>query len=320
MHFPDQRQFLLLERNEIGELAFARQIVALESVLTSTSSAQPSLQCLKKKNPRSELLLSNQKRSQLRRKSRMARLQLRMPSTSLNVPGSTKIPVRGMEPSLFYDIWLILRADEQGKVHKKDLLWGARSLHTLAAFTPFIAPLQTADPYCLDSSDAFKEGEMSYVQCPAEYDGQRPTLFLAGGISNCADWQVPLRDLVHSMCPGLVPVNPRRENFDVSKPEMTEEQIKWEFKQLRKAAAIVFWFPRETLCPITLYELGTWSVLHKMHGCDIFVGTDPEYARKEDVKIQLCLATDTDFPVVHSIEELAQQLQGWWKDHTSVAN
>jgi hypothetical protein len=82
---------------------------------------------------------------------------------------------------------------------------------------------------------------------------------MAGGISNCADWQTQLRELIHQQCPSLVLLNPRREDFDATNPNMSEQQIEWEHRHLRQCSAVLFYFPPETLCPITLYELGTWS-------------------------------------------------------------
>lgn len=55
---------------------------------------------------------------------------------------------------------------------------------------------------------------------------------------------------------------------------------------LRDADAILFWFPCETLCPITLYELGAWSMSDK----PLFVGVHPAYQRRQDVEIQTRLA------------------------------
>jgi hypothetical protein len=37
----------------------------------------------------------------------------------------------------------------------------------------------------------------------------------------------------------------------------------------------MFWFPCETLCPITLYELGAWTVLAPQTGTKLFVGACP---------------------------------------------
>ena len=36
---------------------------------------------------------------------------------------------------------------------------------------------------------------------------------------------------------------------------------------LRDVHAISFWFPKETICPIVLYELGAWSMTNKTYFC-----------------------------------------------------
>jgi hypothetical protein len=114
----------------------------------------------------------------------------------------------------------------------------------------------------------------------SRWDGAGPSVFLAGGISNCADWQSTLAEKFAITCPNLVLLNPRRKNFDVSDHSESERQIKWEFNHLRKSSAILFWFPSETLCPITLFELGQWSALAGLLGKRLFVGCDPQYQRK----------------------------------------
>ena len=116
------------------------------------------------------------------------------------------------------------------------------------------------------------------------------SLFLAGGITGCFDWQkeaVKLLDAVQTGFFGpnkedLVVLNPRREHWPMNDPAASEKQIEWEFEHLQKATMILFWFPPETLCPITLFEYGKWLVKNK----PIFVGCDPEYKRLEDVKTQ----------------------------------
>jgi hypothetical protein len=108
-------------------------------------------------------------------------------------------------------------------------------------------------------------------------------LFLAGGISHCADWQ----SIVIAHLSGfsrLTIYNPRRVDYGKEK-EM--EQICWEFKQLEKADIIAFWFAKETACPISLYELGKWG---NSSTKPIVIGVDPEYTRKSDVIIQTSLA------------------------------
>jgi hypothetical protein len=138
-----------------------------------------------------------------------------------------------------------------------------------------------------------------YIEAPEEPRGDGPSLFLAGGISNCPDWQAQIVPLLAGLPEGWILVNPRRANFP-SDPAGAEEQIRWEHRHLARAAAISFWFPEETLCPITLFELGAWSRSDK----PLLVGTHPGYKRRLDVLVQLKLARP-DVTVVSSVAELA---------------
>jgi hypothetical protein len=142
---------------------------------------------------------------------------------------------------------------------------------------------------------------MKYVEAPSEYTGLEPALFLAGGITGCDDWQARLVRLLTAS--SLVLLNPRRRNFPIDDPGAAEEQIQWEFRHLRRCAGRLFWFPPETLCPITLYELGAWSMVPG----PLFVGVDPRYQRKRDVEIQTRLARP-DVTVLYSVEDLAAQV------------
>ena len=129
------------------------------------------------------------------------------------------------------------------------------------------------------STHRFKRKKMRYIEAPQTYDGNEASLFLAGGITGCPVWQkemvVKLQDLP------LVIFNPRRAHFPPHE-NAVREQIEWEYTYLRKAAAISFWFPKETLNPIVLYELGAWSITNKK----IFLGVHPNYQRFQDIKIQ----------------------------------
>jgi Nucleoside 2-deoxyribosyltransferase like len=146
---------------------------------------------------------------------------------------------------------------------------------------------------------------MKYIQCPTEADPQNlePTLFLAGGISSCPDWQTELTAKLELT--NWTVLNPRRNDFDAGNASLAESQIDWEFRHLRLASAIAFWFPPETLCPITLYELGAWSMTNK----PLFVGVDPKYQRCLDVKVQTKLARP-EITILESLTDLAGALQG----------
>jgi len=133
-------------------------------------------------------------------------------------------------------------------------------------------------------------------------------LFLAGGITNCADWQ---QDVVKLLSDYAVTIlNPRRANYPHNDPNATEAQIKWEFEHLDKADILMFWFAPETLCPITLFEYGKWLVTEK----PIFVGCDPKYARRDDIIIQ----TKLEYPnmVIHnSIVDVVDNIKYYLENH-----
>jgi hypothetical protein len=65
---------------------------------------------------------------------------------------------------------------------------------------------------------------------------------------------------------------------------LEQEQITWEYHCIHHCKYILFWFAKETLAPITLFELG--SALNTHDHSKIFIGIDPEYKRKNDVIIQ----------------------------------
>lgn len=144
---------------------------------------------------------------------------------------------------------------------------------------------------------------MRYIECPnvETISPNQKSLFLAGGITNCPNWQLEMKSMLEDTAWTII--NPRRADFDLANNSLLEPQIKWEHERLRQASAILFWFPAQTLCPITLYELGAWSMTNKQ----LFVATDPEYQRRHDVIIQTKLVRP-DIQVLDSLEKLVQQI------------
>ena len=137
---------------------------------------------------------------------------------------------------------------------------------------------------------------MRVCQAPNRVDwyevAKRKSIFLAGGITGCDDWQTDLVCELQNLndsglfdLGGLVIFNPRRDNFDVMDMATTIEQIKWEHKCLEKCDICSFFFPAsESVQPITLYELGRHLGDHTS-----VVSIQEGYKRAEDVKIQLAL-------------------------------
>jgi len=145
---------------------------------------------------------------------------------------------------------------------------------------------------------------MQYVEAPKEYNGSERAIFLAGTITGAVDWQTVLVQLLKDE--DIVIFNPRRKSYNSSDTWYEEEQIKWEHKYLKRANAISFWFSRETLSPITLYELGAWSATDKT----LFVGIDPGYSRIRDVEIQTGVARP-DVKVCYNLADLAKSIKEW---------
>lgn len=171
------------------------------------------------------------------------------------------------------------------------------------------------------------------IQCPSVHwpmftnpdDPDRATtLFVAGGISGCSDWQTEYQDaLLTKLCaPGgaiptdVVAINPRRLDFDTTDVAMSVAQIEWEYAHLERADIVSFWFTSETVCPITLFELGQ-SLKRRIALPDggwkpqkVFVGVHPLYSRRLDV-IQQVRLNSPSVEVVHSVDDLATQVTEW---------
>lgn len=142
---------------------------------------------------------------------------------------------------------------------------------------------------------------MVYVEAPNTTESIKKSIFLAGGITGCSDWQSDLKDKIKDI--DIIIYNPRRKNFPINDPKAAEAQITWEYQMLRKADAISFWFGPETIQPIVLFELGSWVVSDK----PILVGVDPKYQRKQDVEIQTKLARP-GLKIASSLDELSDQI------------
>lgn len=151
---------------------------------------------------------------------------------------------------------------------------------------------------------------MKYVEAPNDiYSSDANSavrLFLAGGITNCPNWQQELVEVLMTRFRGsnLVVYNPRRDNFPIDDPNASDEQITWEFDKLQHAHLVSFWFARGSLNPIVLYELGMWGNSRKR---PMVVGCDPEYPRIQDVIIQTKLARPR-LPVITGFDDFMQSV------------
>jgi hypothetical protein len=149
---------------------------------------------------------------------------------------------------------------------------------------------------------------MLYVEAPepTDFDDDAVTVFLAGGIGNCPDWQADMVSLFEDT--SLVLLNPRRKEFEVPwTRQASEEQINWEFEALKRADIVLFWFAEGgSVQPIALYELGSHA---RDRGKRIVVGTHPDYARRDDIEIQVRLLRGKDFPIYNSLVAVADAVE-----------
>ena len=148
---------------------------------------------------------------------------------------------------------------------------------------------------------------MKLVRCPdiLPANTRKLSLFLGGGITNCPDWQSYMIDSLSNLT-DLIVVNPRRLDFDASDGNI-RPQIEWERDHLNRVEATMFWFPCETVCPITLFELGYAAAAGK----NIFVGCDKRYTRKDDVIIQLSLLRP-EVTVAENLDEMLGNIREWY--------
>ena len=121
-------------------------------------------------------------------------------------------------------------------------------------------------------------------------------LFLAGGITNCRDWQ---SELITSLgeIPELTIYNPRRKNFNIGDSVV---------EHLNKCDMLVFCFMESSVCPITLYELGRWGNSGSKLMC---IMIEPSYPRRIDVELQTMLSRD-DVKIFSKLSEVEEWIRG----------
>lgn len=143
---------------------------------------------------------------------------------------------------------------------------------------------------------------MRIITAPEPYIPQEHdvTVFLAGGITNCPNWQSEvIKDLNvdYKYTDTFVLFNPRRENFPIDDPSAADKQIEWEYKMLERCDIFSMYFSSgDSDQPICMYELGRNILRMQMkYPTDwknrIIITVEDDYKRKQDVLIQTKLAT-----------------------------
>lgn len=153
---------------------------------------------------------------------------------------------------------------------------------------------------------------------PIDLPANGVKVFLAGGITNCPDWQAEvIKELEkYEGTENLVVFNPRRANFDITDPSATPKQIQWEFNHLETMDIFSMYFTNsQSPQPICFYELGRHLARMRSRFLETFkkrivIGVEDGFSRKADVLIQTLLALNLNAaPVVSTTpKEHAQRI------------
>ena len=137
---------------------------------------------------------------------------------------------------------------------------------------------------------------------PAAGSG-RPTVFLAGGMSWCEDWQAQMaRDL---RAEAGVLLSPR-----INKPPYPDREMQawWEIRGRRQCGATVFYFPDtpKSVQPVTWYEMGA----NCQSGKPTAVYVDAGHRRRLDIEERIAV----NQPAAYIANSLAE-LTIWTRDY-----
>ena len=149
---------------------------------------------------------------------------------------------------------------------------------------------------------------------PIDCFDTKPTIFLAGGITNCPGWHDEIIKMLEPYNDGVL-LNPRRKNFPIHDPNASKEQITWEFNALNRCSIFSMWFSAgESVQPICMYELGrhlAWAEhSHRPFTCTL-IGVEPGYKREQDVRIQSQLVAQPSqyqFDIASTLEQHANNI------------
>ena len=142
---------------------------------------------------------------------------------------------------------------------------------------------------------------MNYIEAPYPYDLDHrleTSIFLGGGITNCKNWQSDILNQLNRLTCKYTVFNPRREDWSMTQDgDESVKQIAWEFKYIHSVDIVIFYFSEETLCPITLFELGSAMGRneHKTSPQQILVYCEENYGQKFDVQVQIDQFNDRYF-------------------------
>lgn len=137
------------------------------------------------------------------------------------------------------------------------------------------------------------------ITAPSSATPKHKSVFLAGGITNCKEWQKEvIKELDYA---DITIFNPRQEHFDVTDKLAAYKQIEWEFDRLETMDMFSMYFCNDNSDqPICMYELGRNIVrMQNRFPADwqkrIVISVEKGYKREKDVLIQMQLISKDIF-------------------------
>ncbi len=129
------------------------------------------------------------------------------------------------------------------------------------------------------------------ITAPDKSEAEFVSVFLAGGITNCENWQDKvIKELEFE---DVTVFNPRQATFDITDKTASIKQIAWEYERLEKMDIFSIYFcGGESDHPICMYELGR-DILRMQNRFPndwerrIVVSVESDYKRRNDVLVQL---------------------------------
>lgn len=158
---------------------------------------------------------------------------------------------------------------------------------------------------------------MITITAPEDYVKQpeQVCVFLAGGITNCPNWQNTVINQLQWVDDNLLVCNPRRENFPIGVRSESFKQVEWEYRWLERMDIFSMYFSGgESDQPICMYELGRNLLrIQTRFPFDwekrIVITCEKGYRRRDDVYIQTGLATGNKV-MVHDIDAEDSYMHG----------
>ena len=133
------------------------------------------------------------------------------------------------------------------------------------------------------------------ITAPSNETPIYPSVFLAGRITNCKEWQKKVIEELEFEDISIF--NPRQEHFDITDKNAAYKQIQWEFERLEQMDIFSMYFCNDNSTqPICMYELGRNIVRMQNRfpsGWEkrIIISVEDGYERVKDVLVQTELAT-----------------------------